>query len=187
MSPSDDELVRRAQEGRRDALDLLLSRHYDRFYALCWRVMGNDADAADACQEALMAVVRGLRSFDNRSKFTTWSHRVVTNAAIDELRRRSRRPVLVDDIPEPSQSGASAIDQRVDALAIDDALAQLPEEFRAPVVLRDLYGLDYADIADTLGLAPGTVRSRISRGRRQLGALLGNQPSPTERQSARDD
>lgn len=149
--------------------------------------MGNDADAADACQEALMAVVRGLGSFDGRSKFTTWSHRVVTNAALDEVRRRSRRPVLVDEIPEAVPTATSAVDQRLDALTIDDALAQLPEEFRAPVVLRDLYGLDYSAIADTLALPPGTVRSRIARGRRQLAKILGNQDPPTERHTVHDD
>ena len=149
--------------------------------------MRNDADAADACQEALLAVVKGLGSFDNRSKFTTWSHRVVTNAALDEVRRRARRPILVDETPEQAATATPAEDQRLDAMAIDDAIAKLPEEYRAPVVLRDLYGLDYADIADTLAIPPGTVRSRISRGRRQLAVLLGNQPQSTERHTARDD
>ncbi len=149
--------------------------------------MGNDADAADACQEALMAVVRGLGSFDGRSKFSTWSHRVVTNAALDEVRRRSRRPVLVNEIPEAAPTTTNAVDQRLDALSIDDALAQIPEDFRAPVVLRDLYGLDYSAIADTLSIPPGTVRSRIARGRRQLAEILGNQDPPTERHTFHDD
>ena len=89
---TDEDLVAAANGGDRSALDLLLSRHYDRLYAICRRLAGNDADAADACQEALMAIVRGLERFEGSSTFKTWSYRVATNACLDELRRRGRRP-----------------------------------------------------------------------------------------------
>ena len=103
IEKSDSELVAQAQAGAREAVDELLRRHYDRLYAVCRRVAGNDADAADACQEALMAIVRGLPRFDGRSSFKTWSYRVATNATLDELRRRKRRPLAVDtdETPEP--------------------------------------------------------------------------------------
>ncbi len=108
-------------------------------------------------------------------------YRVVTNACLDELRRRGRRPVPVDDEVlgrEPS-SGGPAVDTEVaDRLEVDAALAQLSPEFRAPVVLRDLCGLDYAEIAEVLDLAPGTVRSRISRGRAALAHVLAGNPAP---------
>jgi len=156
----------------------LLSRHYDRLYALCRRMARNDADAADACQEALMAIVRGLDKFQGQSTFKTWSHRVASNACLDELRRRQRRPVATIEEPE-TLSDHPDLDQQVsDRLSIEDALPLIAEEFRAPVVLRDVMGMDYADIATTLDIAPGTVRSRISRGRRQLAELLGNQDPP---------
>ncbi len=168
-------------------MDALLSRHYDRLYAVCRRLAGNDADAADACQEALMAIVRGLPRFEGGSTFKTWSHRVATNACLDELRRRQRRPLaVVDDQPERMSDGPEIDQQVADRVTIDDAMPQLPEEFRAPVVLRDVLGMDYAEIAETLDLPPGTVRSRISRGRRHLAQLLGNQTGSFERQSSNE-
>ena len=83
-----------AQAGDRGALDQLLRRHYDRMHAVCRRITGNEADAADAAQEAMIAVVRGLARFDGRSAFGTWVYRIATNASLDELRRRRRRPQL---------------------------------------------------------------------------------------------
>jgi RNA polymerase sigma-70 factor, ECF subfamily len=186
--------VRAAQQGDRAALDALLRRHHDRIHAVCRRLAGNDADALDATQEALIAIVRGIRRFDGRAAFSTWAYRVATNACLDELRRRKRRavPGLPDDagFGEVGVTSAVAIDLLPERLAIDDALAELPEEFRTPVVLRDLCDLDYAEIAEALGIPPGTVRSRIARGRAQLARRLGSgdprQDSPTERnQTAR--
>jgi RNA polymerase sigma-70 factor (ECF subfamily) len=123
---------------------------------------------------------------------------VATNACLDELRRRKRRPAagLPDDMSlgEGSATSTVAIDLLPDRLAIDDALAELPEEFRTPVVLRDLCDLDYAEIAETLGIPPGTVRSRIARGRAQLARRLGspstvagNQTGPSGRPTTADD
>ncbi len=180
---TDGDLVVAAKAGERRALDLLLSRHYDRIYAVCRRLAGNDADGADACQEALLAIVRGLDRFEGQSSFKTWSYRVATNACLDELRRRKRRPLAIIEEPE-RLSDAPALDQQVvDRLAIDAALPQIPEEFRAPVVLRDVLGMDYAEIAITLDLPAGTVRSRIARGRRHLAQVLGNQTDPDDRPS----
>jgi RNA polymerase sigma-70 factor, ECF subfamily len=162
-----------AQAGERAALDLLLRRHYDRLYALCRRMTGDDADAADACQEALMAIVRGLHSFDGRSAFGTWAYRVTANACLDELRRRRRRPE--PGLPEGAGEIASPVDA-VEGLTVrldlDQALETLPSDYRAAVVLRDVCGMSYDEIAQTLGIPPGTVRSRIARGRNALMPLL---------------
>lgn len=182
--PADDaHLVSAACAGDRGAADELLRRHLPRVHAVCRRLLGNEADAADATQEALIAIVRGLPRFDGRSAFGTWVYRVATNAALDELRRRQRRPQLVRDPAdwssgrtEPADPGAEA-----DADAFDDrdrlvpALGALREEYRVAVVLRDVADLDYAEIAEILGVPPGTVRSRIARGRAQLADALGNQ------------
>ena len=165
--------MRAAQAGDRPALDVLLRRHYDRLYALCRRMAGDDADAADACQEGLMAIVRGLHSFDGRSAFATWAYRVTANACLDELRRRRRRPE--PGLPEGAGEPASAVDAIEGVtirLDLDQALQTLPTEYRAAVVLRDVCGLSYAEIAQTLGIPPGTVRSRIARGRSALMPLL---------------
>jgi RNA polymerase sigma-70 factor (ECF subfamily) len=188
VSTSDDALIAAAQAGDSGALDLLLRRHYDRIWALCRRLAGNHADAEDATQEALMAVARGLRGFDGRAAFTTWSYRVATNACLDELRRRARRPALLandDDVGAATVDRGPRPEQVVDRIDIDGALAQLPDDFRVAVVLRDLCDLEYADIAQVLGLPAGTVRSRIARGRAQLARCLGNPDPSTERPTSR--
>ncbi|HJL75891.1 MAG: sigma-70 family RNA polymerase sigma factor [Acidimicrobiales bacterium] len=163
-------------------MDGLLRRHHDRIWSICRRMAGNDADAADATQEALIAVATRLDRFDGRARFTTWLHRVATNACLDELRRRGRRPVPVDEVL-PRVEAMPADAGIADRLDIDAALADLPEEFRVAVVLRDLCDLDYAAIAEVLDLPPGTVRSRIARGRSALADRLGNPGAPDERQN----
>lgn len=167
-----------AQSGDRRALDTLLRRHAEALHGLCRRITGNDADADDATQEALLAIVRGLGRFDGRSAFTTWAYRVATNACLDELRRRQRRPEPTDDeLLDGLRGGAGAGDDRSietssDRIDIDAALSDLSPEFRAAVVLRDLLGLEYAEISDVLGIPAGTVRSRIARGRAALADRL---------------
>ena len=179
-----------AQGGDRRALDTLLGRHHDRLYALCRRVTGNDADGADACQEALIAIVRALDRFDGRSSFSTWAYRVATNACLDELRRRRRRPE--PGLPPDEALGAGGggdpftdVDTRV---AVDDALTGLAPEYRVAVLLRDLCGLAYGEIAEVLDVPIGTVRSRIARGRSALIPFLepdGNPPPSGERPTGR--
>jgi RNA polymerase sigma-70 factor (ECF subfamily) len=168
--------VAAAQAGDRRALDTLLRAHQGRIHALCRRMTRSEADAQDATQEALVAVVRGLRTYDGRARFSTWAHRVATNACIDHLRRQRRVPEPgLPEVETPPSAGAPPLEDRVgDRLDIDDALATLAPEFRAAVVLRDQLGLDYAEIAEVLGIPPGTVRSRIARGRAALAEVLGN-------------
>lgn len=193
---TDDALVDAARAGDRAALDLLLRRHHPRLHAVCRRIIGSGADADDATQEALIRVVRGLERFDGRSAFSTWAYRIATNAALDELRRRGRRPALVratgDD--ETDQSLERTVDpmaqRRVeavaDAMSLETALAALPEEHRVAVVLRDVADLDYDEIADILGIPLGTVKSRIARGRGRLvrhlteSGIGGDAPRPAD-------
>lgn len=191
-SRDDATLAGLAAVGDRAALEVLLDRHVDRVHAICRRVLGNPDDALDASQEALIAIARGIHRFDGRAAFTTWLHRIATNAAIDELRRRQRRPT--PDTPALEDSGTrapahlasgagpEAIGDRID---IDAALARIPDEFRVAVVLRDLCDLDYAEIATVLDIPGGTVRSRIARGRAALAAELievpGNRHDPGRR------
>jgi RNA polymerase sigma-70 factor (ECF subfamily) len=187
----DTDLVVAAQAGDRDALDQLLRRHFDRIHAVCRRIAGGTRDADDAAQEALIRIVRALDRFDGRASFSTWSYRIATNAALDELRKRSRRPQLhvVSDDPDRGVAAGEPTDELaqrhvegvVDRLAIDAALADLPEDFRVPVVMRDVGDLDYAEIADALSIPIGTVKSRIARGRRMLLERLGNRDPGDER------
>jgi RNA polymerase sigma-70 factor, ECF subfamily len=193
----DAALVAAAQGGDRFALDQLLRRHYDRIHAVCRRVAGSTREADDACQEALIKIVRSLPRFDGRSTFGTWAYRIATNASLDELRKRQRRPTLhavgEEDRPELVDAMADRFaDSFPDRLLLDDALDRLPEDLRMAVVLRDVADFDYAEIAETLDVPVGTVKSRISRGRAALATQLrldqdlqsgtrGNRPPPDER------
>jgi RNA polymerase sigma-70 factor (ECF subfamily) len=197
----DADLVAAAQRGDRAALDQLLRRHYDRIAAVCRRVTGRHSDAEDATQEAVIKIVRALPRFDGRSAFGTWAYRIATNAALDELRKRARRPPLhiVEggaDHGGERDSGPHVVDGPVDQLAdrqidavadrlsIDAALARLDDDFRTPVVLRDVIDLDYAEIAEVLDIPLGTVKSRIARGRAMLVTLLHELPEHDQRTRA---
>jgi RNA polymerase sigma-70 factor, ECF subfamily len=190
---AEDALVVAARRGDRPALEQLLLRHYDRIFALCRRMLCHDSDAEDATQETLVAAVRSLSRFDGRSSFSTWIYRIATNACIDELRRRKRRPVvafaetadgLLDraTVVAGSHSPADAVATRVD---VDRALATLGPEFRAAVVLRDLCDLSYEEIARVLDVPIGTVRSRIARARGLVADMLGNFDGPPGVQGSR--
>ena len=181
-------LATAASTGDRTALDVLLDRHVDRIHAVCRRICGPD-DAFDATQDALISITRSIDRFDGQCAFTTWMHRVATNAALDELRRRKRRPDPVAPDPESvialTPSSRSGDPERVvDRLDLDAALARLPDEFRVAVVLRDVSDLDYAEIAAALEVPIGTVRSRISRGRAALARELGNHDHPSDVQGS---
>lgn len=171
----DEEGVQAAAAGNRAAQDALLREYHDVIWRVCRRLAGNDADAADATQEALLAILRGLPRFDGRSSLKTWVYRVATNACLDEMRRRSRRAAPMDDEALRAKD-SSGIADRTEELAqraeIDAALRQLTPEFRVAVVLRDLCDLPYEEIGEILGVPVGTVRSRIARGRTALVSVL---------------
>jgi RNA polymerase sigma-70 factor (ECF subfamily) len=152
-----------------------VARAHGRFlYNVAYRLSGNDDDAYDLVQEALLRVRKGLETYQPGS-MEGWLSRIVTNVFLDEVRRKRRRPIEV--MPEdterllPSTPGA---DEATDNLSDDvqDALRRLPEDFRTAVVLCDVVGLSYEEIADAISVPVGTVRSRIHRGRRLLRTAL---------------
>jgi RNA polymerase sigma-70 factor (ECF subfamily) len=170
------------------SLDSLLRDHYSMIQAVCRRILLNDSDADDATQNAMIAIVRGYESFDGRSAFSTWVYRIATNAALDELRRRRRRPLSLFsndgqqvDIADTHSDDRQLAFEASDYLA--QGLAQIPEEFRVALVLRDVADLDYEEISQVLNIPIGTVRSRIARGRGRLADILGNSDAPHERQN----
>ena len=174
----DDELAAAAARGDLRALDTLLRRHASMIHAVCRRVLTNADDALDAAQNAMIAVARHIHTFDRRARFSTWCYRIATNAALDEARRRARRPAPVETLPEPRPGGVRVDDAVADRIDIDAALALLSPDQRAAVALRDLLGLDYAEIAAVLEIPPGTVRSRIARGRAALADLMSPEAGP---------
>jgi RNA polymerase sigma-70 factor (ECF subfamily) len=185
---SDAELLRAFVAGDRDSLEVLLRRHEARVYGLAYRMLGNRADALDASQEVLVHLFRKAGSFKYQAAFTTWLYRLTVNACHDLARARKRAPVarapqLVEEV---HASNPSSLDQADDRMVIEEALRALPEEQRAAVVLRDLHGLAYDQIAQVLGVPVGTVKSRIARGRLALGARLKEPAVQPDRLSSED-
>jgi RNA polymerase sigma-70 factor (ECF subfamily) len=183
----DRDLVKAAQNGDSRALNDLLERHMDRIHGVCSRIVGATRDADDATQNAMISIVRALDRFDGRSAFSTWAYRIATNAALDELRRRRRRPqlhVVTDedgDAPEPADTlSHREVDAVVDRMMIDEAMEALPDDFRAAIVLCDVTEMGYAEIAEVLDIPIGTVKSRVARGRALLVERLGNNSDPDD-------
>ena len=150
-----------------------VARTYGRFlYTVAYRLTGNDTDAQDLVQDVLLRVRRGLETYRPGS-LEGWLSRITTNAFLDDLRRRRRRPLdALPDDPDRAVPPAIGADETSAAESISDevqaALTRLPDEYRAAVVLCDVVGLSYEEIGEALGIPVGTVRSRIHRGRRQL-------------------
>lgn len=150
--------------------------HGDFVYTVAYRLTGNHHDAQDLVQEVLLRVRRGLGTYRPGS-IEAWLGRIATNAFLDDVRRQRRRPaVAVPDLPESTDSGGLAADDALAHEALPDhvtrALRRLPEDYRAAVVLCDVVGLHYDEIAEALGVPVGTVRSRIHRGRALLRRTL---------------
>ena len=186
---TDAELADAARRGDRRALDSLLERHAEQIHRICRRVLVDPEDARDATQEALVAVARGIGRYDGRGQFTTWMYRVATNAALDEARRRRRRPEPVDVVPERAVASDDVAKTVTDRMVVDAALGALAPDYRVTIALREITGLEYAEIARVLDIPIGTVRSRIARARAMLADslvdshvdTLGNNPAPADR------
>jgi RNA polymerase sigma-70 factor (ECF subfamily) len=153
-----------------------IAREQGRFlYNVAYRLAGNDADAQDLVQEALVRVRRGLTTYTPSGSLEGWLARIVTNVFLDEVRRRRRRPtVALPAQPDLVVPPSAAADEAGSDLSEDvqRALATLPDEFRVAVVLCDVVGLSYDEIAASVRVPVGTVRSRIHRGRRLLREAL---------------
>ena len=170
--PSDSELLRRVAAGDHDAFTRLMRRHEDRIFGLAQRLTGNRADALEATQETFVSVFRAAATFRGTSQVSTWIYRIGINAAHDAVRRRQRAPVPAETPEVSERPGAGPEDAAITRVDLARALAQLPEDYRKAVVMYDLGGVAYEEIARLEGVPLGTVKSRISRGRRLLAAAL---------------
>lgn len=185
--PTDVDLLRAHVDGDPDAFGVLFRRHRDRLWAVALRTMGNPDDAADGLQDGMIAAFRRAGSFRGDAAVTTWLHRVVVNACLDRLRAAKvrRTEALPDDLDERGDRRAVTTPDRsttdpADLAVVDErrrlvlaALDELPAEQRAALVLVDMEGYPVADVAEMLGCAVGTVKSRCSRGRARLAERLG--------------
>lgn len=179
---SDEALVAAFVAGDTTAFDRLVDRYERRVYGICYRYFGNAQDAEDAMQDTFVALLRRGQSFQGTAAFSTWLYRVATNACNDLARKRSRRPRTVPldrsssdgSAPEAADvpSVEDALANRELGLELMDALRELDPAHREAVVLHDVHGLPYADVAARAGVAVGTVKSRIHRAHARLAARL---------------
>ena len=158
------------------AFDELMGAHEDRVFAICLRTLGDREMALDAVQETFITVFRKVSQFEGKSAFSTWIYRVAVNTCYDVARRaKRRRAEPLPDHTDPTDPAAgdafTAAELRPD---IARAVADLPEEFRAAVILSDLEGLPLQEVADIIDVPVGTVKSRVFRGRKLLAEALGN-------------
>jgi RNA polymerase sigma-70 factor, ECF subfamily len=178
------ELVTELQAGSEAAFDWLVTHYHGPVYNLILSMLADVSDAADGTQEVFLKAFRGIRSFRQGSSLKTWLYRIAIREALNHKRwfkRHLQKNVSIDTEPEDGRAieiedlGATPFDQfathEIQA-AVQDALQQLPEVFRTAVILRDLEGLSYEEIAEVLECSIGTVKSRILRGRRALKDLL---------------
>ncbi len=176
--------IRRVQRGDVNAFEPLMAAYEKNVYNLALRMTGNAQDAEDMTQEAFLKAYSSLDSFRGDSKFSVWLYRIVSNVCLDHLRRKSRRPAvslsMEDeagedaqlDLPDTSQSPEELLEKKLTREAVQRGLAQLPEDARQILLLREIQGLSDEEIGETLGLEAGTVKSRIFRARKKLCAFL---------------
>lgn len=176
--------VRKAAQGDAQAFEQLMRAHEGRMYAVSLRMCGNREDALDCTQEAMLRIYRAMGNFKGQSSFATWVYRITMNTCLDELRRRKVRTsssldALLDagwspsDDEDTPERHSIASEQR---RTLEQAIAGLPEDMRAAIVLRDVQGFSYDEIATMLSANVGTIKSRISRGREKLREVLMRQP-----------
>jgi RNA polymerase sigma-70 factor (ECF subfamily) len=179
------EFVAELQAGSEAAFDSLVTHYHALVYNVLFGMLGNSADAADAAQEVFLKAFRGIRSFRRGSSLKTWLYRIAIREALNQRRwwwRHRRREVSIDgdesqehpalDLPDTHDSPFDQMATREVRAVVHRALATVPEVFRSAVVLRDLEGLSYEEVAEVLDVSAGTVKSRILRGRRALAEAL---------------
>ena len=175
-SQDEQALIDGARRGSLDAFNTLVLRHQDSVYSVAYRIMGEPQSAADAAQTTFIAAYRRLNTYQGGS-FRAWLLRIATNQCYDELRRRKRRPATsieelpdaeADDgpaLPDPGDTPEQIVQQRELTRAIESCIRALGDDQRAVLVMCDVEGLDYQEIADATGANLGTVKSRLSRAR----------------------
>lgn len=179
------ELVSELQAGSETAFDWLVTHYHAPVYNLILSMLGDTSDAADGCQEVFLKAFRGIRKFRQGSSLKTWLYRIAIREALNHKRwfkRHLQKNVSIDAEPEDGHAsieiedlGATPFEQlasREIQIAVQHALQEVPDVFRTAVILRDLEGLSYEEVAEVLECSVGTVKSRILRGRRALREVL---------------
>lgn len=161
-------LVNKARAGDLDAYEVLVRRHRDRIYRIALRMLGDRHDAEDIAQDVMVQVWTALAGFTGASSFTTWLYRIVVNRCLNQLRRRRwTRPVLEGD-PQPMVGAEDTVIARQRAEAAMEAIAALPSDQRAVIVLHQLEGMSYREVAAVVNISEDAVRGRLHRARLNL-------------------
>ncbi|HEV8001218.1 MAG TPA: sigma-70 family RNA polymerase sigma factor [Planctomycetaceae bacterium] len=178
MSSDDNQLIRQCLAGRTEAFGELVIRYQDRLCNSLFRVLGSADDARDAAQDAFVQAFQKLKTFRGNSAFYSWLFRIALNAAATQRRRTRTRPTSIDSMremsgrtpidPHPETAPSHSLERAERQKAVQAALAALPAEFRIPLVLKEVDGMKYQEIAEIVGCPIGTVRSRIHRARAEL-------------------
>jgi RNA polymerase sigma-70 factor (ECF subfamily) len=177
-------LISRARDGDQDAFRQLVERYQGAVYNLAYRMLGDPGDAEDAAQEIFVRIYRQLGRYDPARKFSTWVLAIATNFCIDQLRRRRMQLVPLENIipwaraRESGPEGEAITQEARDE--VQRLIKQLPEKYRAPLVLRYFEELSCAEIAEVLGMPEGTVKTQIHRARKALGKLLAEGEEPRD-------
>ena len=179
----ENEIIRSVLRGNVNDFEKLVTAYEKNVYNLALRMVGDPEDAADMTQETFIKAYRSLSSFRGDSKFSSWLYRIASNVCLDFLRSRSRHPQVslsssdedgrtAFELPDMSRNPEEQLMKKLSMEAVRRGLEQLPEQQRQILVLRELGGLSYAELARILGLEEGTVKSRIFRARKRLCAIL---------------
>lgn len=192
IGPQEAQLVARAQGGDREAFDQLVDETYAMIYATAYRLTGDIELASDATQDAYVRAYNSLQTFRGSSSFSTWMYRITVNVSLDALRRRSRAPEALTIAGEEQEREVEVVDQSADPQAavetrelqqiVARGLQQLSEDHRTVLVLFDINGLSYDEIAQVLEVPLGTVKSRLNRARLALRQVIAPQVEPSRRQ-----
>ncbi len=192
-------VIQRVQRGDVNAFESLVTAYEKNVYNLALRMTGSPEDAEDMAQEAFIKAYNSLPSFRGDSKFSVWLYRIVSNVCLDFLRKKNRRSTVSLsaedddgedvqlDLPDMSQSPEELLEKKLTRESVRRGLASLPPDARQILLLREIQGLSYEEIGETLGLEPGTVKSRIFRARKKLCAYLlsdGNIPDSFSSESS---
>ena len=180
MEFNEQKLIERASGGDPSAFNRLMAEHERKMYAVALRMCGNREDAQDCLQEAMLRIYRSISSFKGQSSFGTWVYRITMNTCLDELRRKKNKAAasldsLVDAGWSPtdeSDTPEKHSERKALRRELSGAIRELPEDMRSAVVLRDIHGYSYDEIAQVLDVNVGTVKSRISRAREKLRGKL---------------
>jgi RNA polymerase sigma-70 factor (ECF subfamily) len=175
----DIDLIKRIEDGSRPAFEELVRKYQDKIYNLCCYTLHDPDTAQDAAQEVFLKAYGRLKDFRGECAFYSWLYRIAVNTCLDEKRKSHEvtdpmeTTPAVEDIPSSGPSAERLYQSKETGRAIQAALQKLPEALRAAIVLKEMEGLSYEEIGDTLAISVGTVKSRISRAREELRRLLG--------------